>query len=159
MRLLLVVCLLATSYCQDDLFRKPEKIIKASNDVGDKLGNYAFVYETEGGILQKEVGSRKYEGTDAETQLIQGSVQYNAPDGTPVALSWTADEFGAQVSGTHLPTPPPIPPEIQRALDWLAKQPSTTEEPTPIRPSSPTSTPVIIKQQFNKPLSLRRQQF
>jgi hypothetical protein len=153
------MCLVVSSYSQDDLFRKPEKIIKSSNDVGEKLGNYAFVYETEGGILQKEVGSRKYEGTDAETQLIQGSVQYNAPDGTPVALSWTADEFGAQVSGTHLPTPPPIPPEIQRALDWLAKQPSTTEEPTPTRPTTSTSTSVLLKQQFNKPLPLRRQQF
>lgn len=149
---------------QDDLyFRKPEQLVKASNSVGDKLGNYAFSYETEGGILQSETGQRKYEGTDSDAQLIQGSVQYNAPDGTPVAFSWTADEFGARVSGTHLPTPPPIPPEIQRALDWLAKQP-TTEEPNYDEPiveskSKPVAPVVLKKQQFNKPLPLKRQQF
>ncbi|NP_001166263.1 cuticular protein RR-1 family member 18 precursor [Nasonia vitripennis] len=161
MRLLVLTCLVAIACGQDDLyFRKPEKIIKASNDVGEKLGNYAFTYETEGGILQSEVGKRKYEGTDSETQLIQGSVQYNAPDGTPIAISWTADEFGAQVSGTHLPTPPPIPPEIQRALDWIAKQP-TTEEPDYNDPAPSTSAkPITLKKQaFNKPLPLKRQQF
>ncbi|XP_058800795.1 endocuticle structural glycoprotein SgAbd-4-like [Phymastichus coffea] len=162
MRILLLSCLLATAYCQDELyFRQPEKIVKAQNEVGDRLGNYAFAYETEGGILQRETGQRKYEGTEDETQLIQGSVQYNAPDGTPVAISWTADEFGARVSGTHLPTPPPIPPEIQRALDWLAKQPTTEEPdydaPTSFKPLQPK--PILIKkQQFNKPLPLKRQQ-
>lgn len=25
--------------------------------------------------------------------------------------------------GAHLPTPPPIPPEIQKALDYIASQP------------------------------------
>lgn len=155
-------CLLAAVACgQNDLyFRKPEQVIKSTNEVGDRLGNYAFAYETEGGILQREVGQRKYEGTDAETQLIQGSVQYNAPDGTPVAISWTADEFGTQVRGTHLPTPPPIPPEIQRALDWLAKQPSTTEPPEYTqRPATTTTTfkPIALKKQqpFNGNLQQR----
>ncbi|XP_043272928.1 endocuticle structural glycoprotein SgAbd-2-like [Venturia canescens] len=110
-------------------FREPEKLVKGSHTLGDDLGKYDFTYETEGGIVQTEHGSRKYEGTPAETQLIQGSVQYNAPDGTPISLSWTADEFGTQVVGTHIPTPPPIPPAIQRALEWIAKQPSTTEQP------------------------------
>lgn len=91
-----------------DYFRKPEQLISETRNVGDKIGVYSLSYETEGGILQKEIGSRKYAGTPDETQLIQGSVQYNAPDGTPISLSWTADEFGSQVSGSHLPTPPPV---------------------------------------------------
>ena len=115
------------------------------------MGNYAFTYETEGGILQTEIGQRKYEGTENEAQLIQGTVQYNAPDGTPIALSWTADEFGTQVSGSHLPTPPPIPPEIARALEWIAKQPST-EEPDYEKPIITSSKPITLKKQiFNKP--------
>lgn len=112
-----------------EYFREPEKVISEEHNLGDNKGHYSFAYETEGGILQKETGSRKYAGTPDETQLIQGSVQYNAPDGTPIALSWTADEFGTQVAGSHLPTPPPIPIAIQRALDWIAKQPSTPEPP------------------------------
>lgn len=151
------------SQAQDLYFREPEKIVSESRDLGDTRGNYAFTYETEGGILQKEQGSRKYEGTSDETQLIQGSVQYNAPDGTPIAISWTADEFGAQVSGTHVPTPPPIPPAIQRALDWLAKQPSTTEQPEdPVeykKPSAIEKKPVLLKQQYRPPQARRNWSF
>ena len=140
---------------QDLYFREPEKIVSGSHDLGDSKGNYAFNYETEGGILQREQGSRKYEGTDAETQLIQGSVQYNAPDGTPISLSWTADEFGTQVSGSHLPTPPPIPPAIQRALEWLAKQPSTTEEPEESEnyKEKPKKNTILQKQHLRPPQS------
>lgn len=123
-------------------FQEPEKLVSESRDLGDTRGHYSFSYETEGGILQRESGSRKYAGTADETQLIQGSVQYNAPDGTPIAMSWTADEFGTQVSGSHIPTPPPIPPAIQRALEWIAKQPST---PEPIEKDSPAQN--VIPQQ------------
>ncbi|KAG5307244.1 CUD2 protein, partial [Acromyrmex insinuator] len=120
-------------------FQEPKKIVSYSHDLGDTRGHYSFSYETEGGILQRESGSRKYAGTSDETQLIQGSVQYNAPDGTPIAMSWTADEFGTQVSGSHIPTPPPIPPAIQRALEWIAKQPTT---PEPIEKNNPTQNAV-----------------
>ena len=146
------MALFGVAYGQDGYFQEPEKVISESRAQGDNIGSYAFAYETEGGILQREQGSRKYAGTPDETQLIQGSVQYNAPDGTPISLSWTADEFGAQVSGSHLPTPPPIPPEIQRALEWLAKQPSTTEEPERREPERPAqksreSENIILKNQ------------
>ncbi|XP_017892894.1 endocuticle structural glycoprotein SgAbd-4-like [Ceratina calcarata] len=126
MRYLVLLAVVAIANCQE-YFRQPEKIVSEARNLGDNRGHYSFTYETEGGIVQRETGSRKYAGTPSETQLIQGSVQYNAPDGTPIAISWTADEFGAQVAGTHIPTPPPIPPAIQRALDWIAKQPSTPE--------------------------------
>lgn len=122
----LLAALLGLAHGQS-YFQEPEKVVSETRDLGDTRGHYSFAYETEGGILQRESGSRKYAGTADETQLIQGSVQYNAPDGTPIALSWTADEFGTQVSGSHIPTPPPIPPAIQRALEWIAKQPSTPE--------------------------------
>ena len=146
---------------QDPYFREPEKIVSETRDLGDSRGNYAISYETEGGILHKEQGTRKYEGTADETQLIQGSVQYNAPDGTPIAISWTADEFGTQVSGTHLPTPPPIPPAIQRALDWLAKQPSTTEQPeeesTTLKKELPTKKNLEYqKRPFSAPIPIRK---
>ncbi|XP_014208514.1 endocuticle structural glycoprotein SgAbd-2, partial [Copidosoma floridanum] len=109
--------LLALTYGQQDLyFRQPEKLLRNTNNVGDRLGEYAFAYETEGGILQSEMGSRKYEGTDSETQLIQGSVQYNDPNGEPVVFSYTADEYGTRVVGSHVPTPPPIPESVANKL-------------------------------------------
>ncbi|XP_029663373.1 endocuticle structural glycoprotein SgAbd-4-like isoform X1 [Formica exsecta] len=133
----LLVALLGLAHGQ--FSPEPERIVSYSRDLGDTRGHYSFAYETAGGIVQQETGSRKYAGTEDETQLIQGSVQYNAPDGTPISISWTADEYGAQVAGSHLPTPPPVPPEIQRALEWLAKQPTT---PEPIEKDNPTQNAV-----------------
>ncbi|KAK0160620.1 hypothetical protein PV328_008011 [Microctonus aethiopoides] len=155
MRVILVGMLAISLTCGQEYFREPEKIISDSRNVGDRLGQYSVRYETDGGILQQETGSRKYAGTVDETQLIQGSVQYNAPDGTPIALSWTADEYGARIVGTHIPTPPPIPPEIARALEWLAKQPSTTEEsydePITERPTQQETRPITEKKFIKDP--------
>ncbi|XP_015114988.1 endocuticle structural glycoprotein SgAbd-4 [Diachasma alloeum] len=142
--IIIAVAVMSIAHAQDLYFREPEKVKSESKNFSETLGTYAVAYETEGGILQQEIGSRKYAGTPDEAQLIQGSVQYNAPDGTPISLSWTADEYGTQVSGAHLPTPPPIPLAIQRALEWIAKQPST-EEPDydngEVRPADVKSNP------------------
>ncbi|XP_060817073.1 endocuticle structural glycoprotein SgAbd-4-like [Bombus pascuorum] len=153
MRSLVFLTLIAVAHCQE-YFRQPEKIVSENRNLGDNRGHYSFTYETEGGIVQTETGSRKYAGTPSETQLIQGSVQYNAPDGTPIAISWTADEFGTQVAGTHVPTPPPIPPAIQRALDWIAKQPSTPEpeELAKDSPSQQNAVPAANTNRLYKPL-------
>lgn len=129
MQILAALLGLACSFPQQEYFKKPEKTISESRSAGDKIGEYEVAYETEGGISQREIGSRKYPGTKDETQLIQGSVTYVAPDGTPVSYSYTADEFGIKVVGSHIPTPPPVPIEIQKALEWLKTQPTTEEPP------------------------------
>jgi len=63
-----------------------------------------------------------------DTQVAEGSYAYTAPDGQRITLTYTADENGFQARGDHLPTPPPIPPAIQRALDYLATLPPTQEK-------------------------------
>lgn len=55
---------------------------------------------------------------------MQGRYSYTAPDGTPITLEYIVDENGFQARGAHLPTPPPIPEAIQRALAVL---PQTNE--------------------------------
>lgn len=46
-----------------------------------------------------------------------GSFSYTAPDGQQISISYTADQNGFLPQGAHLPTPPPIPEEIQRAIE------------------------------------------
>lgn len=90
---------------------------------------FNFSYETGNGIVAQEQGQLKNAGNpETEALEVQGSFQYTADDGTPIALSYIADENGFQPQGEHLPTPPPIPPAIQRSLDFLAANPQPEEQ-------------------------------
>ncbi|XP_053602904.1 uncharacterized protein LOC128670910 [Plodia interpunctella] len=96
-------------------------------------GSYKWSYETGNGISAEEQGYVKNQGVpDAEIQTAQGQYQYTAPDGQVIHLQYLADENGFQPQGAHLPTPPPIPEEIQKALDYLATlPPSETPQARP----------------------------
>lgn len=86
-------------------------------------------YETGNGIVAQEEGYLKNAGNpEAEAQEVQGSYQYTADDGTPISVTYLANENGFQPQGEHLPTPPPIPPAIQRALDYIAANPQPEEQ-------------------------------
>lgn len=86
-------------------------IIRYEN-VNNGDGTYQFLYETGNGINAQEQGDARGDGTQA-----QGSFSYTAPDGQQIQLQYTADENGYNPQGAHIPTPPPIPPEIQKSID------------------------------------------
>lgn len=91
-----------------------------------------FSYETANGITAEEHGQVKNVGSpDAEALEAQGSYKYTADDGTPISVSYIANENGFQPQGDHLPTPPPIPPAIQRALEYNAAHPEPEEKNAP----------------------------
>jgi len=48
---------------------------------------------------------------------VSGSFTYTGTDGVQYSITYTADEYGFHPQGAHLPTPPPIPPEIQRGVE------------------------------------------
>lgn len=52
-----------------------------------------------------------------ESEAVSGSFSYTGPDGVQYSITYTADEEGFHPQGAHLPTPPPIPPEIQRGVE------------------------------------------
>ncbi|XP_026472347.1 endocuticle structural glycoprotein ABD-4-like [Ctenocephalides felis] len=93
-------------------------------------GSYISSYETSNGIKSDEQGNlkRSSDPQGGDVVVVQGAFSYTSPDGTPIQLNYVADDvLGFVPQGAHLPTPPPIPPEIQKALDYLATLPSTTE--------------------------------
>ncbi|XP_058450597.1 endocuticle structural glycoprotein ABD-4-like [Malaya genurostris] len=101
---------------------EPIPIIRQEQEVNPD-GSYRWSYETGNGITAEEQGFLKNPDTEQAAQVAQGEFSYTAPDGQLIRLQYIADENGFQPIGDHLPTPPPIPPAIQRALEYLASQP------------------------------------
>ncbi|KAG7210922.1 hypothetical protein KM043_016299 [Ampulex compressa] len=134
MKTIMVLFGLATvAYAQFNPYR-PEylgrhiAILRQSQDISPG-GSYSYSYDTENGISVSEQGQPKNIGPN-QIEVVRGQFSYTAPDGTPILVTYTADENGFQAAGAHLPTPPPIPVAIQRALAHNAAHP---EEEDPYR--------------------------
>ncbi|XP_063361333.1 endocuticle structural glycoprotein ABD-4-like [Cydia amplana] len=113
---------------QDPQYTTPIPIIRQEQVINPD-GSYKWSYETGNGIAAEEQGYVKNLGVpDQEAQTAQGQYQYTAPDGQVIQLTYIADENGFQPQGAHLPTPPPIPADIQKALDYLATLPPPTPD-------------------------------
>ncbi|XP_053691647.1 endocuticle structural glycoprotein ABD-4-like [Sabethes cyaneus] len=117
--------------CMSAAFAAPQRTeaeaeIVAQDSNIDPDGSYQYSYETANGIRGQEQGTLK-RASSADTSdviIASGSISYTAPDGQVITLNYSADdENGFQPQGDHLPTPPPIPPQIQKALDYLASLP------------------------------------
>lgn len=103
-------------------------ILKQASDGPNPNGSYNFGYETGNGIQVQEEGHLNNAGTESVILEAQGSYSYTDPDGQSYQISYIANENGFQPQGAHLPTAPPIPPEIQRALQYIAEHPEENEE-------------------------------
>jgi len=94
---------------------QPIQILRYENENnGD--GTYRYNYETENGISAYESGFVQNRGTDSEANQVEGAYQYYDPEGQLIKVTYTAGVDGFQPKGDHLPTPPPIPEAIQKAL-------------------------------------------
>ncbi|XP_059045006.1 endocuticle structural glycoprotein ABD-4-like [Achroia grisella] len=108
-----MMVMVMTVRCQEQ-----ESIVRNDFEGPNPDGSYKWALQTEGGIYHEQRGS--VQGGGESGLLVEGQYQYTAPDGQVINVLYKADENGFQAQGDHLPTPPPIPPAIQRALDYIA---------------------------------------
>ncbi|XP_018334184.1 endocuticle structural glycoprotein SgAbd-2-like [Agrilus planipennis] len=106
-------------------YTSPIPIIRFDKEQGQD-GSYKALWETGNNILAQEEGYLKDLGPDPEKegeelrgQVQQGSYTYTSPEGQIITVTYLADEKGFHPSGDHLPTPPPVSPEIQKGLDLI----------------------------------------
>ncbi|XP_031616777.1 cuticle protein AMP1A-like [Contarinia nasturtii] len=80
--------------------------------------SFQYAYETSNGIQGQEQGQLKQIGPESAI-VSQGQFGWTAPDGTPVQLSFVADENGYQPTGSILPVGPPTPAHVLRLVEYL----------------------------------------
>jgi hypothetical protein len=81
-----------------------------------------YSYQTGDGTTAQETGYLKNPGSrELEAQTVQGSYSYTSPEGTPITVTYTADENGFRAQGAHLPVAPPIPDAILKSLDLISR--------------------------------------
>ncbi|XP_059053388.1 larval cuticle protein LCP-17-like [Achroia grisella] len=97
-------------------------VVRSGYDISPE-GAFQYEYETSNGISGQADGVVKNGNSDNPALEIKGGVRYTAPDGSPIDLSYIANENGYQPQGSHIPVPPPIPEAIQRSLDYIAAHP------------------------------------
>ncbi|EDV96128.1 larval cuticle protein 3 [Drosophila grimshawi] len=91
----------------------------------DPDGNYSYNIEKTDGSAVSETGQAGHSAV--------GSFSYTSPEGVPVHVSYVADENGFQPQSDLLPVAPPIPFEIQRALEYIEKNPTPEEQEDRLR--------------------------
>ncbi|XP_052126093.1 larval cuticle protein LCP-22-like [Frankliniella occidentalis] len=94
----------------------PIPILSYVNEINPD-GSYHYSYETGNGIKADESGKVNNAGLENEAIAVQGSYSYIGDDGQTYSVQYTADENGFQPQGAHLPTAPPLPAELQKAID------------------------------------------
>ncbi|XP_034249456.1 endocuticle structural glycoprotein SgAbd-2-like [Thrips palmi] len=117
----------AQQFQQPYQYTTPIPIIRLDNVVNPD-GSFSYTYETGNGIQAQAQGFLKNAGNpQLEGQAVQGSFAYRGPDNVVYAIQYIADENGYQPQGAHLPTPPPIPAELQRAYELASRDPDPND--------------------------------
>ncbi|KAK3916315.1 Endocuticle structural glycoprotein SgAbd-9 [Frankliniella fusca] len=74
-------------------------------------GSYRWSYQSADGSAQEATGTVTNPGSPAQSLSVQGSYQYQSPEG-PVQVAYVADDYGYQPTGNV------VHPAIQRAVAY-----------------------------------------
>ncbi|XP_067648308.1 pupal cuticle protein Edg-78E-like [Eurosta solidaginis] len=108
--LLAIIATLACSSHQAALTYDGQAEIVKHDSQTSPDGSYKLDYATSNGISVQEQGFGGQHST--------GGFAYYSPEGELIQLSFLSDENGFQPQGNHLPTPPPIPEQILKSLEY-----------------------------------------
>ncbi|XP_055919250.1 endocuticle structural glycoprotein SgAbd-3-like [Eupeodes corollae] len=116
----LILCLaIAAVNCAD--LKEDPVLVQESKIEAD--GIFHVRLETAGGTKITQEGHLKHTSGVEDSEVVEGEFLFKGDDGKEYDVKYTADENGYQPQGEHLPTPPPIPEAIQRALQYIAAHP------------------------------------
>lgn len=111
---------------------------------------YVCSYETGNSITAEETGYLLNPGVpDQEAQHAEGSYSYTAPDGTVISMTYVAGPEGFVPTGSHIPTPPPVPEAIAKALEYLRSLPPTAEDVQASEEPQPT-VPAKVRRHYRQ---------
>ncbi|XP_034652650.1 larval cuticle protein 4-like [Drosophila subobscura] len=134
--LLVAACTATATSSDDDAHAHVEKQYKKE----DGHGKFSYGYDITNGIGAGEAG---------DEHQVHGEYHFTSKEGLPVKVSYTADENGYHPHGDLLPTPPPTPEAILRALAYIDAHPHK-EEPRPVHPHSQPRKPQPTKPQSHR---------
>ncbi|XP_017061756.1 pupal cuticle protein Edg-78E-like [Drosophila ficusphila] len=97
----------------------------------DGHGKFAYGFDITNGIGVGEAGNE---------HQVHGEYHFKSKEGQPVKISYTADENGYHPHGDLLPTPPPTPAAILKALAYIDSHSHRDQHSQP-RPVHPTVRP------------------
>ncbi|XP_065361506.1 pupal cuticle protein Edg-78E [Calliphora vicina] len=98
--------------------KNEDTITKFASQVNSD-GTYGFDIEQSSGLEFKETGFGGH--------YAKGAYQYVSPEGQKISLVYTADENGFHPQSESIPTPPPIPAYILKALEYIREHPTAEE--------------------------------
>merc|ERR1712212_1296864 len=124
MKFVIIACLAAVAVAAPQYYDSSEESrefipILKDDRVHEEDGTYSVDFETANGIRFSQSGSPD---GDEDSVIKQGEYSYTAPDGTPVHVTYVANENGFQPQSDILPVAPAFPHPIpQFVLDQIAK--------------------------------------
>lgn len=113
LQLAFVILMLALACSYADERDKQATTLKREQDVQPE--GYSYSYETSNGISANERGALQNDAI-----AVQGNAQWTDPEGTPVQISYVADENGYQPTGSHVPQ---VPEYVLRAIEYIRTHP------------------------------------
>ncbi|EDV36228.1 uncharacterized protein Dana_GF12858 [Drosophila ananassae] len=91
-------------------------------------GKYHYHYELKDGSKATQDGVLKSVNAKQNGEAVHGKYSFVGDDGQTYVVSYTADENGYRAVGDHLPTPPPTPESVLKALEYIRTHPYTVPE-------------------------------